>query len=53
MGKKVPLLSFQERADEVRAIAKGLFDRTERRKVMRFVADCEAMAAMLPALTPP
>jgi len=33
------------RADEVRAIAKGIFDKGERRVVLRFVAAAQKVAA--------
>ena len=32
---------FQHRASQVRLIAEGLFDHTERRIVLQFVDDCE------------
>ena len=36
---------FQRRADRVRKVAKGIFDKTERRFLLKFVADCEKLAA--------
>lgn len=35
---------FYRRADEVREIAKGLFDRAEREIVMQFVEEAEKLA---------
>jgi hypothetical protein len=36
--------SFSRRAGKVRNIAKGIFDKTERRIVLKFVADAEKLA---------
>ena len=35
------------RADEVREIAQGIFDKAERRVVLKFVADAKKLAAKL------
>jgi hypothetical protein len=36
---------FHRRANKVREIAKGIFDKTERRFLMKFVSDCEKLVA--------
>ena len=36
---------FYHRAMEIRIIAEGIFDKTERRTLLKFVADSEKMAA--------
>jgi hypothetical protein len=36
---------FQQRAAEVRTIAKGIFDKAERQTLLRFVNDSEKLAA--------
>jgi len=44
MQDKKPGTQFYRRAEEVREIAKGLFDRSEREIVMQFVAEAEKLA---------
>jgi hypothetical protein len=50
--------SFSRRASKVRNIAQGIFDKTERGVVLKFVADAEKLAgaasprAVLSALSP-
>jgi hypothetical protein len=47
--KVVPALTpIETRTAEIRQIAKGLFDKTERRALLRFVADFEKLAATPP-----
>jgi hypothetical protein len=41
MQAKEKAANFHDRAKKVREIARGLFDKTERRIVLRFVADSE------------
>jgi len=48
MRKKVPRDPFKKRADEIREIARGLFDHAERRRLRKFVADCEKMVSAIP-----
>jgi hypothetical protein len=43
-----PVPTDQERAAEIREIAKGLFDKGERRTLLQFVADFEKLAAKNP-----
>jgi hypothetical protein len=45
MQAKEKITEFRERADKVREIAQGVFDKGERRIVLRFVADSEKLAA--------
>ena len=37
--------NFHSRADEVRKIAQGVFDNSERQTLLQFVADFEKLAA--------
>jgi hypothetical protein len=39
------LTGFLLRANEIRIIAEGIFDNTERATVLKFVDDCEKLAA--------
>jgi len=45
MQNKGTVAEFHRRADEVRKIAEGIFDKTERRTLLRFVDDSEKLAA--------
>lgn len=45
MQDKGTVAAFHRRADEVRKIAEGIFDKTERRTLLRFVDDCEKLVA--------
>jgi hypothetical protein len=45
MQAKEKIEEFQDRADKVREIARGVFDKGERRFILRFVDDCEKIAA--------
>lgn len=36
-------IEFRRRADEVRKIAQGIFDKGERRSLLEFVDDCEKL----------
>lgn len=46
MPKRTGLDEFHRRASEVREIAQGIFDPTERRLVLLFVDDCEKRFAI-------
>ena len=46
--RKAPA-DFGGRVDEIREIAKGIYDHKERDALLRFVADCEKFAAALAA----
>jgi hypothetical protein len=46
MQVKETIEEFHERADKVREIAQGVFDKGERRFILRFVSDCEKIAAI-------
>ena len=39
------LAAFLRRANEVRLVAQGIFDNGERAAVLKFVDDCEKLAA--------
>jgi hypothetical protein len=45
MRDKDSVAEFGRRADKVRKIAEGIFDKTERRFLLKFVGDCEKLAA--------
>jgi hypothetical protein len=45
MTDKKIFVDFDRRADEIRGIAKGIFDPEERAALLLFVADFEKMAA--------
>jgi hypothetical protein len=45
MQDKKALAKFLRTADEVRKIARDLYDKTERQTLLRFVDDCEKLAA--------
>ena len=45
MQNKGTIAEFHRRADKVRKIAEGIFDKTERRTLLRFVDDCEKLVA--------
>jgi hypothetical protein len=45
MQDKVPVTEFYRRAMEIRRVAEGIFDKTERKTLLRFVSDCEKLAA--------
>ena len=40
---------IRSRAVEVREIAKGIFDKTERQILLKFVEDCESLARAIEA----
>lgn len=44
MQDKDFVAEFGRRADKVREIAEGIFDKTERRFLLKFVADCQKLA---------
>ena len=44
MRDKEMLAAFLLRANEIRAIAEGIFDSTERATLLEFVDDCEKLA---------
>jgi hypothetical protein len=47
--KPVPVLTpLEKRTAEIRQIAQGLFDKTERRTLLRFVTDFEKLSATPP-----
>jgi hypothetical protein len=46
MPERIPLSEFRLRANQVRLIAEGLFDKTERNLVLLFVDDCEKRFAI-------
>jgi hypothetical protein len=48
MTTKKPDPTLEERTAEIRQIARGLFDKGERRTLLRFVADYEKLAADVP-----
>ena len=52
MQDKVTVAEFHRRANRVREIAKGIFDKTERRFLMKFVSDCEKLVAQDGPLPP-
>ena len=45
MQDKDAAAEFHRRAEKVREIAQGIFDQTERRLVLKFVADSEKLVA--------
>ena len=45
MQDKVAVAEFHRRADKVREIAVGIFDKAERRFLLKFVKDCEKLVA--------
>jgi hypothetical protein len=45
MQDKETVAEFHRRAEEVRKIAESIFDKTERQTLLRFVDDCEKLAA--------
>jgi hypothetical protein len=40
---KEKVAEFRRRADEIRAIARGIFDKGERQALLEFVEDCEKL----------
>ena len=48
MATMKPILTVEERTAEIRKIARGLFDKTERRTLLRFVTDFEKLSAEHP-----
>ena len=44
MQDKRTAAEFHQRAAEVRTIARGIFDKTERQLLLKFVDDCEKLA---------
>ena len=46
MPERIPSNEFRHRANQVRTIAEGLFDKTERKLVLLFVDDCETRFAV-------
>ena len=45
MQDKGSVTEFYRRAMEIRRIAEGIFDKTERQTLLKFVSDCEKLAA--------
>ena len=45
MQDKGSLTEFYHRAEEIRKIAQGIFDKTERKILLKFVKDCEKLVA--------
>lgn len=45
MQDKISVTEFYRRAMEIRRIAEGIFDKAEREILLKFVADCEKLAA--------
>jgi hypothetical protein len=45
MQDKKLAVKIHQRADEVRTIAKGIFDKAERKILLKFVSDSENLAA--------
>jgi hypothetical protein len=50
MQDKDLIADFPRRATEVMEIARGLFDKNDRRKLLKFIKDCEQLGA--PDLSP-
>lgn len=44
MQDEEKIVNFRDRANKVREIAQGVFDKAERRFILRFVADSEKLA---------
>jgi len=52
MQDKDPAAKFFHRANEVRKIARGIFDKKERRFLLKFVRDSEKLAAETLGVSP-